>query len=137
MSPETGGIFWVRAASLPWMRVLLAVVVALLLVGCGQSEVDCEEPVDFAAWREATTGERALEDGDPEQVRRSVAAHLVECGTIDGRSLGEVRRLLGRGHGRGTSQFYLGSDWLDLDDEVMIVVFDRYRRVKHVLVGQS
>jgi hypothetical protein len=119
------------------MRVLLAVVVALVVAGCGDAEVDCGEPVDFAAWREATTGERAFEEGDPEQVRRSVAAQLVECGTIDGRSVGEVRTLLGRGRRHGTSEFYLGPDGLHLDDVIMIVVFDRYRRVKDVLVAQT
>ena len=38
---------------------------------------------------------------------------------------------------RNEWEFYLGPDGLNLDSEVMIVVFDRHRRVKQVIVAQS
>jgi hypothetical protein len=130
------------------MRVLLTVVVVVLVAGCGggEIEVDCGEPVDFAAWREASERDRILDEGEPERLRRSVAAHLVECGTIDGKSRGEVLALLGRSglpddetprDERNMWEFYLGPDGLKLDSEVMIIEFDRDRWVKEVLVAQS
>ena len=132
------------------MRAVLGVVVALVIGGCsggsGEINVDCGTPPDFAAWREATARAAALKEGEPEQVRRRVAAHLTACGTIDGKSQTAVLDLLGPGglpksetprDERNEWEFYLGPDGLKLDSEVMIVVFDRHRRVEQVIVAQS
>jgi hypothetical protein len=132
------------------MRAALSVVVALLLGGCGygssEVRVDCGKPPDLAGWRAATGRGKALEEGEPERVRRSVAAHLSKCHTLHGKSQAAVLELLGRSglpdsetprDEQTTWDFYLGPDGLHIDDEVMLVVFDRDRRVEEVIIAQT
>jgi hypothetical protein len=132
------------------MRALLSVVVAVLIGGCGygssEVNVDCGKPPDFVQWRDANRRDNMFKEGEPERVRRSVAAHLVKCHTLHGKSQAAVLGLLGRGglpdketprDEQNTWDFYLGPDGLHIDDEVMLVVFGRDRRVKQVIVAQT
>jgi hypothetical protein len=131
-----------------WQRLAVLAASIAVTAGCGDSwevETDCREEPDFAAWREATQVDH-LEDGDAERTRWEIAHHLARCRTLHGASKREAMAALGRAglpdretprDERNSWEFYLRPDGLELDDMIMVVVFDRRGRLKYVEIGQT
>jgi hypothetical protein len=94
--------------------------------------VECERlPPLRETWR------RAGARGD-EMLRRRVAAYVIDCGALRGRSRAEVRSILGRPQeaDRREMWFFLGPDTL-FDSENLAVIFGRDGRVTAAEVAQG
>ena len=68
---------------------------------------------------------------DDESLRRQVAAYIIDCEALRGRSRAQVRSILGRPYvgDRHEMWFYVGPDNLSLDSEDLGVRFGRDGRV--------
>jgi hypothetical protein len=77
--------------------------------------------------------------GAGEMLRRRVAAYVVDCGALRGRSRAEVRAMFGRPveGDRHELWFYLGPDNLNLDSESLVILFGRDGRVVGAEVAQG
>jgi hypothetical protein len=95
--------------------------------------VDCDRvPPLRETWRRANAT-------DDEMLRRKVAAYIIDCDALRGRSRRAVRSILGRpGEAdRREMWFYLGPDGLSIDSEGLVVRFGRDGRVGGAEVAQG
>jgi hypothetical protein len=77
--------------------------------------------------------------GAGDMLRRRVAAYVVDCGALRGRSRAEVRVMFGRPveGDRHELWFHLGPDNLSIDSENLVILFGRDGRVMGAEVAQG
>ena len=120
------------------VATVLGTLVAGVLAGCAlwSSGLDCGSPPDFAAAREAFSEGRSRGERFEDE-RRRFAAHALDCASLDGLRRRDVRRMVGSPSTQDGRDwvYYLGPDFLRMDDQYMTVSFDREGRVDQIGVG--
>lgn len=116
------------------LRPIPAALVAIIfLTGCAEDDgIACESfRFDSGAWR-SRTATAVPREGELSQ-RQRLADGLIQCGTLDGESEAQVRRLLGPPDERvdelGEWTYYTGPERgsFSLDDETLNIKFARDR----------
>jgi hypothetical protein len=111
---------------------IVALAIAVSSCGAGSGRVDCGRPMAMReSWRSAVAA-------DNESGRRRVAAYVVRCQALRGKTRRVVRDTFGRPvatdeHGL---YFYLGPDDLRMDSENLAITFDSDNTVSGAEVVQ-
>lgn len=108
-----------------------------LPVACGSAPPDCEE----FGFSRADWGEFDGADLDTPTPRQRLAAAMIECGALEGRSRADVHGLLGEPDGRvdggWVERWIIGATAYGFDYEEFTVRFDAQSRVVSVAVIQG